>query len=370
LISFWEKEQNHQEFDVTIIGAGFTGLFSAWFILKANPNAKIAICDSAFPPPAASTRNAGFACFGSPTEILEDLSKESEASVLERIEMRFNGLEDLKSICGKSEINYTEFGGFEIFSPSENTLFENTVNELSKLNSLLKPYTGGETFTVSDHAQHSFKNAIKINFEGQLNPFLAWKQLYSKVASTSNVHFISSKALDLEPVNDGVSVKTEKGIITSHKVIVATNGFTKRLLPKTNIVPARAQVLITSPIENLKLKGSFHKDRGFVYFRNVGNRVLIGGYRNLDVETEETDAFELNKTIQESLKTLLKNEILPDHSFNIEHRWAGIMGFGENQEKDFLLEEPLPNVILAVRLGGMGVAISSALAKKAVKKMG
>lgn len=369
MISFWEKNYNSQEFDVTIIGAGFTGLFSAWFILKENPKAKIAICDASFPPPAASTRNAGFACFGSPTEILEDLSKESEASVLERIEMRITGLEDLKSICGREEINFTDYGGFEIFNDREIGLFEDTASQLSKLNKLLFPSTGQDTFEISDNSQHSFKNAIRINFEGQINPFLAWKSLYSKVAAEGNVHFISGRALNINPSGTKVKVTTDHQTILSQKVIIATNGFTKRLLPKTNIVPARAQVLITSPIENLKLKGSFHIDRGFVYFRNVGNRVLIGGYRNLDVKTEETDAFELNQVIQANLETLLKNEILPNQSFNIEHRWAGIMGFGENQEKDFLLEEPIPNVILAVRLGGMGVAISSALAKKAVKKM-
>lgn len=370
MISFWEKEYNSQEFDVTIIGAGFTGLFSAWYILKQNPNTKIAICDVSFPPPAASTRNAGFACFGSPTEILEDLSKESESVVLERIKMRMTGLEDLKSICGKNEINFTNYGGFEIFNNLEKSLFENTTDQLPKLNKLLFPFTGQDTFEISDNSQHSFRNAIKINFEGQINPFLAWKRLHSLVAAKGNVYFISEPALDIIPSGTKVNVKTEKQIITSQKAIIATNGFTKRLLPKTNIVPARAQVLITSPIDNLKLKGSFHKDRGFVYFRNVGNRVLIGGLRNLDVKTEETDKIDLNQTIQEKLELLLRDEILPNKPFSIEHRWAGIMGFGENQEKDYLLEEPIPNVILAVRLGGMGVAISSALAKKAVNKMG
>mgnify|MGYP000312494604 CR=1 FL=1 len=370
MISFWEREYNRQEFDVTIIGAGFTGLFSAWFILKENPKAKIAICDTAFPPPAASTRNAGFACFGSPTEILEDLTKESEASVLKRINMRMQGLENLKSICGKEAINFTGYGGFEIFNTTEKNVFDETVNKLGFLNKILNPFTGRDTFEITDNSQHDFKHAIKINFEGQLNPFHAWKRLFHKVATHENAHFISERALDVKSSGSKTFVETERQTLTSQKVIIATNGFTKRLLPKTNIVPARAQVLITSPIENLKLKGSFHKDRGFVYFRNVGNRVLLGGYRNLDPEKEETDQIELNSTIQENLESLLKKEILPNQKFKIEHRWAGIMGFGENQEKDFLLEEPLPNVILAVRLGGMGVAISSAIAEKAVKKMG
>lgn len=369
MISFWEKQYNRQEFDVTIIGAGFTGLFSAWFILKENPKAKIAIVDTSFPPPAASTRNAGFACFGSPTEILEDLSKESEESVLKRVEMRIQGLENLKSVCGETEINFTDYGGFEIFDKNDTALFDGTASQLEYLNALLHPFNGKDTFEISDQKQHSFKNAIKINFEGQINPFLAWKSLYSNIAAFLGVHFISEQAIDINSSDTGTSVKTKNHTVTSQKVIVATNGFTKRLMPQLSIAPARAQVLITSPIENLKLKGSFHMDRGFVYFRNVGNRVLLGGYRNLDTATEETDALELNPNIQKSLELLLKKEILPNQNFEIEHRWSGIMGFGEKQEKDFLIEEPLPNVITALRLGGMGVAISSAVAKLAVKKM-
>lgn len=369
MISFWEQQYNRQEFDVTIIGAGFTGLFSAWFILKESPKAKIAICDTSFPPPAASTRNAGFACFGSPTEILEDLSKESEEAVLQRVQMRIQGLEDLKSICGKEAINFTDYGGFEIFNSHDKDLFDKTISQLPYLNSLLHSINGKDTFEISDQSQHVFKNAVKINFEGQIDPFLTWKSLHSKVTAHKGVHCIGQKVMGINSYGTRTLVSTVNQTLTAQQVIVATNGFTKQLLPKTNIAPARAQVLVTTPIEDLKLKGSFHMDRGFVYFRNVGNRVLLGGYRNLDVATEETDNIALNTNIQDNLEFLLKKEILPNHSFEIEHRWAGIMGFGENQEKDFLLEQPIPNVILAVRLGGMGVAISSALAKKAVKKM-
>lgn len=369
MISFWEKQYNRQEFDVIIIGAGFTGLFSAWFILIENPKAKIAICDTSFPPPAASTRNAGFACFGSPTEILDDLSKESVEAVIERVQMRLQGLEDLKLICGKEAINFTDYGGFEIFHSHDKDLFDKTLNQLPYLNSLLHPFNGKDTFEISDQSQHAFENAIKINFEGQLDPFLTWKSVYSKVIAHEGTHCIGQKAINISSSGSKTLVSTESQILTSQQVLVATNGFTKQLLPETNIIPARAQVLITKPIKNLNLKGSFHMDRGFVYFRNVGNRVLLGGYRNLDAAAEETDNIALNAIIQDSLDLLLKKEILADHSFEIDHRWSGIMGFGKNKEKDFLLEEPMPNVYLAVRLGGMGVAISSALAKLAVKAM-
>jgi glycine/D-amino acid oxidase-like deaminating enzyme len=73
-------------------------------------------------------------------------------------------------------------------------------------------------------------------------------------------------------------------------VIYCTNAFSSKFLKNENIIPARGQILLTEPIEGLKLKGTFHYDEGFYYFRNLGNRVLLGGGRNQDFKTEETTA--------------------------------------------------------------------------------
>jgi hypothetical protein len=37
------------------------------------------------------------------------------------------------------------------------------------------------------------------------------------------------------------------------------------------VKPARAQVLITEPIDNLDVRGTFHLDCGYYYFRNIGS---------------------------------------------------------------------------------------------------
>ena len=91
--------------------------------------------------------------------------------------------------------------------------------------------------------------------------------------------------------NDKVILTLEHFDIQAGNIIIATNGFAKQLLPELNVEPARAQVLITEPIEGLKLKGTFHYEQGYYYFRNVGNRVLFGGGRNLAFETENTTEF-------------------------------------------------------------------------------
>ena len=158
-----------------------------------------------------------------------------------------------------------------------------------------------------------------------------------------------------------MAVETNKIGFTTRKLFITTNGFSGELLNE-NVQPARAQVLITKPIKNLKIKGTFHLEKGYYYFRNINDRILFGGGRNLDFKSEETLVFGLTGMIQKKLEQTLKETILPDVPFQIEHRWSGIMGVG-NQKKA-IIKQVSNNVYCGVRLGGMGIAIGTLVGKE------
>jgi hypothetical protein len=61
-------------------------------------------------------------------------------------------------------------------------------------------------------------------------------------------------------------------------------------------------------------------DRGYYYFRNIGDRILGGG-RNLDFDVENTTEFAQTEIVQNKLEELLKEVILPNQKFEIAHRW-------------------------------------------------
>jgi glycine/D-amino acid oxidase-like deaminating enzyme len=98
-------------------------------------------------------------------------------------------------------------------------------------------------------------------------------------------------------------------------------------------------------------------DKGYYYFRNIGNRILFGGGRNLDFVGETTTEFGQTTAIQNRLEQLLTEVILPNTDFKIEHRWSGIMGLGSS--KNPIVSQLSNHVYCGVRLGGMGVAIGS-----------
>lgn len=145
-------------------------------------------------------------------------------------------------------------------------------------------------------------------------------------------------------------------ILKSEKIVYCTNAFSSKFLKSEEIIPARGQIILTEPIENLKLRGTFNYDQGFYYFRNLGNRILLGGARNQDFETEKTTDFETTDFLQNHLEQFLKEVILPNQDFKIAMRWSGIMAMG--MEKTPIVKQISERQFCAVRLSGMGVALA------------
>jgi gamma-glutamylputrescine oxidase len=155
----------------------------------------------------------------------------------------------------------------------------------------------------------------------------------------------------------GVHLTTSQGVFKTGKVILATNAFANQLFPGLKVVPGRGQVLVTRPIAGLKLKGTYHFNEGYYYFRNIDNRVLFGGGRNLDFATEATWEFGHTEKVKEKLTHYLNTVILPGQNAEIDYWWSGIMGFGDDISP--IVKQVEPNVFCAVRCNGMGVAMGS-----------
>lgn len=360
-LSFWEMSQWFDNVDVVVLGSGIVGLHSAYFIKKNNPRLNVIIIERGFLPYGASTRNAGFACIGSASEILNDLEKESEENVFQRVEKRYKGLLGLRELLGDENIDFQQNSGFEIFTETDGKSFRECESKLEYLNTQLKFITKDNTYILSNERIEQFglnkvENLIQNKFEGQLDTGKMMYVLSEKVRCLGVKILNGLEIKQIHNESNGVTLMTSEGFqINAGKVVICTNGFAKEFLSELSISPGRAQVLITGEIKHLKLHGSFHYQGGFYYFRNVNNRVLIGGGRNLDIQGETTTKFGLTQPIQASIENLLNEIILSGIEYKIEQRWSGIMGLGES--KSPIIQEIRPNIYCAVRLGGMGVAL-------------
>ena len=363
-LSYWEKTTFFNNIDVAIIGSGIVGLNAAFTLKKNNPSLKIVVLERGFLPSGASTKNAGFTCFGSPTELLDDLKSISENELFKLVEKRYLGLQRLRKNLGDDFIDYHNWGGYELFDDEE--VYCECSEKINYLNKMMAAITGEkELYIPADHLIKEFefkhiKHLILNKGEGQIDTGKMMLRLLNKV---QELGVIVLNGINITAINDNQIQVDNKWTIFSKKIIVATNGFAKKLLGNDlEVTPARAQVVITSPIENLSIKGTFHFEKGYYYFRNIENRILLGGGRNLDFQGETTTEFGLTELIQNKLEEILSKIILPNKQFTIEHRWSGIMGLGNG--KTPIVKKLNPHLYCAVKMGGMGIAIGSLIGEE------
>ena len=390
-ISVWEQSTYFAPNDLVIVGCGFVGLWTAYEAIHQNPKLNITILERGTIPSGASTRNAGFSCFGSVSELISDIQLMGEDAMLETVKMRYDGLQRIQEVFKAKEIEYNQWGGYELFEGKKGAKNdESGLYDISKLDSdiaylnkilapaLKTPKKNGKYLPIYTNASKDIKKlgfqgieALAFNqLEGQLNSAKLVLALQKAVQAKGVQILFNTEVKKFKRHKKGVTIKTNlEAVLETKQFLVCTNGFAKQLIPSLDVVPARGQVFVTEPIKNLKFKGCFHFDEGYYYFRNLGNRLLLGGARNADFKNEKTYSLETSATIQKVLEDFMMQRILPKGSKKpkIELRWSGTMGMGTIKKP--IIEQLQPNVYCAVRMSGMGVAIAPIVAKKALKLM-
>ncbi|MAY82923.1 MAG: FAD-dependent oxidoreductase [Flavobacteriales bacterium] len=368
-LSFWEKQTFLEQIDLIVAGSGIVGLGTAIHQKRRYPNKKVVVIERGYLPSGASTKNAGFACIGSASELLSDLDNGSADSVWATVEKRWKGLQYLKELVGVYRLGYVHSGSYELFTAAEKDRFQKCSDQIAELNQKLHEITGIEKVykldenVISNSGFEGFKYAISNSAEGMLDTGMMMTALIQKAVESG---VILLNGIECKHLESGMLI-TNYGEIKSKQIAVCTNGFASKLL-KLDVKPARAQVVVTSEIEKLRFNSCFHFDEGYYYFRNVGNRVLFGGGRNRDFEAEETDELNTSDQIINHLSYLLESKILPHQSFSIDYQWAGTMGVGDTKAP--IIKEISPDLFCAVRMGGMGVAIGSLVGKELSELIG
>ena len=363
-LSYWEIKNWFTNVDFTIVGSGIVGLHSALELRERFPESKILILEKGILPQGASTKNAGFACFGSLSELIDDLKTHSEEEVIQLVQKRWNGLQLLRKRLGDATLDFKPYGGYELFLQDDDATYSECLQKMPFLNEILKPLFKADVFSkeVDRFAFANIKEYSIFNpFEAQIDTGNMMQALLKEAISKDILILNQAEVSSYTDKNDSVELVVNDYSFNTKKLLFATNGFASQLT-NNEVKPARAQVLITEPIANLDIKGTFHLDKGYYYFRNFEDRILLGGGRNLDFEGETTTDLSQTEKIQNKLEDLLKNVILPNQEFQIAHRWSGIMGIGAH--KNPIVTQLSNNVYCGVRLGGMGVAIGSLIGKE------
>lgn len=366
--SYWEDEAWLKGRDAVVIGGGIVGLSAACRLVELRPHWRIGVLERSAFGDGGTTRNAGFACFGSPAELMDDRRALGDAAAIALVRRRLAGLAALRRWLGDAAIGYEACGSHALYV--EGGLPVVPESDLRDLNRWLQPATG-RAATFSRVALPSGRGldaaaafaADASPLEGAVNTGLLHRALVA-AAARSGVDVV--RGVDVAGIEGGARVRlaVRRGsegplhTVETPRCLVATNAFARELIPGIDARPAANRVLVTAPIPDLVgTAGTYHFEAGYVYARHLPEgRLLIGGGRHWGLGPEATEA---------RLLEWLHGMWPASRKVSVAYAWTGWLGVGDVREP--LLREVHPGCIAAVRLGGMGVAIGTGLGWEAAE---
>jgi gamma-glutamylputrescine oxidase len=119
-------------------------------------------------------------------------------------------------------------------------------------------------------------------------------------------------------------VETPAGKVSCGYVLVLVDGLLDQLLPEVAVRTVRLQMVGTSPVPQ-RFSRPVYVREGYEYWQQLPDgRIVLGGFRDLGGEEEETTATETSAKVQSALDDLLRS-IAPEAV--VTHRWAASVGY-------------------------------------------
>jgi len=296
----------NQNPSISIIGAGITGLFSAYYLAQ-NPKNEITLYEAGQLVHGASSKNAGFLTMGS-------------AVFIDKLKIKHPNESDFLMEMMKNNIQ--------------------EVLHISHLKSVIS--LGSET-----HGRSLIKNPYDYGIE----PNELLQSLYNQLKN--RVEFKFNHPID--------SIDN----INADHIIVATNNPPSFLAELQEVIKAqRAQIAEYEILTPIKDSPNIYIPEHRIYYRFFNNKIIIGGKRLIDPENEKTSIEEINPKIQAALFEFVTEELKLEVKL-IEQR-SGIMAFSD-EELPFYYQRGQLHFIGG--FSGHGNAFSNQMAKALASKM-
>jgi glycine/D-amino acid oxidase-like deaminating enzyme len=300
--------------DVAIVGGGVTGLSCARALATAG--LRVRVLEARTVGGGASGRNGGFALRGGaesyPTSRARALWALSEAALGRLAELAgdaFRRVGSLRVAASEEELAAVRA---EHDALAEDGFAVEWV-ERDELPPLLAAHFLGGLFNPPD---------------GALEPGRWSRRLaaHAAVAGAAIAERTRATALEARAVRAG------RHAVACDAVVVATDGYSDGLVPELTaaIRPARAQMLATAPLPERHFTCPVYAREGWDYWQQAPDgRLLIGGWRDAELEREFTSEDEPTGTLQARIEAFA-GRLLGTRP-RVTHRWAGLLGFTEDR---------------------------------------
>ena len=318
------------EVEVIVVGGGIAGITLAYTL--AEQGAQVIVLEAGDIAGEASGRNAGFRLAAPAEPYSERIAlwgREGARALLQIGRRTHQRIRQLVQALG-IECDYQQTGSLRITRTHEES--EDLRGSLPELRHDGFPMREIPVIeAVPARAASAFDAAFEVPEDGQLHPVRFLHGLAAEaIKKGAKVH--AHSALESARWQNGTwEAQCNGRIVRSRTLVLTTNAFTIRLLPHLAplIAPRRGQMVATAPLGEMLISRPTYAHWGYHYWRQTPDtRLVMGGWRELDFDTECTFGNDttplIQKAIEDGARTLVGREV------TIEHRWSGIMGYSRD----------------------------------------
>jgi glycine/D-amino acid oxidase-like deaminating enzyme len=275
--------------DIAIIGGGFTGLWTAYFLLRAQPSLKVAVVEREVVGYGASGRNGGFA-MTLLSRSLHDLVRQFGVDPARAAhDAVVRSIDDLGRFC-------TEHG---VACDYEKTGFIGVALDDSQVARIEADRRAAEQlglddirFIPGDELRRQIQSPLyRCGLEepacALVNPARLVRGMARVVRQLSAIVYEQTAVERIEPAAATVNVHTSHGTIRAEKVVLATNAYSVQFPELRHwLVPLYSYIVLTEPLSEAQWasigwqgRHGLEDKRTFIhYYRPTADgRILMGG---------------------------------------------------------------------------------------------
>jgi sarcosine oxidase len=344
--------------DVTIIGAGFTGLRAALHLAEAGT--RVTVLDAGDVAFGASGRTGGQVNPMLPFNGPKELQKILGSTYFERLsETSLGSADALFDLVKKYQIDCQarQHGWLRVCHTARALADARTgLAEWNKCGADMHVVTGDELTAMS--GTKAYGAGVITPKGGAVQPRSLALGLASAAKGRGATIHGKSAVTDLSRVDGKWVAKTAGGSVTSDWVIVATNGYSDSLIPKlaSSIIPLTPIQIATDPLPQdvigsvLPQGHTISDSRRVIMYarREPDDRMVYGGCGNMQ-RNGEIGGFEWLQRDAERVFPQLKG-------VTWTFRWGGRIAVTEDHLPH--LHEPQPGLVVGLGYNGRGVAMS------------
>jgi glycine/D-amino acid oxidase-like deaminating enzyme len=325
--------------DVAIVGAGFTGLWTAYYLKRLEPSLRVAIVEAEIAGFGASGRNGGW-CLGTLSgmePLFADPARREGAIALQRA--MFDTVDEVGRVCEREGIDchYAKGGSVSFASvPSHRDLLRGEFEHWQSLGFGEDDLHWLEPDACRARVGAPNLGGLFLAHCAALHPMRLVRGLADAVEQQGVALYERTPALAIDPGR----VVTASGVLQAATVVRATEAYTNTLAGHARtLLPLHSMMIATEPLPEtvwkeigLGERETFADPRRIVIYgqRTADDRLAFGSRGNYFFGSGVRDRFSASDAAFGQVHDVLLSLFPILRDFSISHRWGGALGVPRN----------------------------------------